>query len=371
MGRASFMKKIAINMLPFRDRLTGTGYYIKRLLHHLQKMDKDNKYYLFFGNIKDPSNLFNLNSENFKITTYPSLNSKIKRIFFEQLIFPFIIKKLKPDTLFCPSVAVPLLSFSGAKIITTIHDLIPFVFKEKYSFFQRQYFNYISLLSAKKSDIILTVSENSKKDIMKFLKIKESKIKVLYNFLTEDSSLKSVSDDKRGNFFITVSTVQPGKNLERLFEAFSEFSKIHPDYELIVIGGKGWKSDPIYKKVESLEIKNKIKFIGYVDDAQLSMYYKKAKALIYVSIYEGFGIPPLEALSYNCPVVVSNTSSLPEVVGKAGILIDPYDTVSILYGMKTALLEDIVNEKKEYFRIQLEKFNGTTETKKLIQFFNS
>jgi glycosyltransferase involved in cell wall biosynthesis len=369
MGRAYFMKKIAINMLPFRDRLTGTGYYIKRLLHHLQQMDKDNEYYLFFGNIKDPSVLFNINAENFKIITYPSLNSKVKRIFFEQAIFPFILKKLRPNTLFCPSVAVPLFSFSGAKIITTIHDLIPFVFKNKYSFIQRNYFNLISYLSAKKADIILTVSENSKKDIIKFLNIKEEKIKVLYNFLPPDMPQKK--EIEREKFFITVSTVQPGKNLERLFEAYSIFSKIHPEYELLVIGGKGWKSEPIYKKVETLKINEKIKFVGYVDDAQLAVYYQKAKALVYVSLYEGFGIPPLEAMNYNCPVVVSNVSSLPEVVGEAGIMVHPYNILSILDGMKSVLNENFVNEKKMHFSVQLEKFKGITETRKLIQFFES
>lgn len=369
MERTPSMKKIAINMLPFRDRLTGTGYYIKRLLHHLQQMDKDNEYFLFFGNIKDPAVLFNIHAENFKIITYTSLNSKLKRIFFEQVVFPFILKKLRPDTLFCPSVAVPLFSFSGVKIITTIHDLIPFVFKNKYGFIQRNYFNMISYLSARKAEIILTVSDNSKKDIIKFLHTKEEKVRVLYNFLPPDMPQKKEAE--REKFFITVSTVQPGKNLERLFEAYSIFSKIHPEYELLVIGGKGWKSEPIYKKVETLNIKNKIRFLGYIDDAQLAMYYQKAKALVYVSLYEGFGIPPLEAMNYNCPVVVSNVSSLPEVVGDAGILVDPCNTLSILNGMKTALSEEIVNKKKEYYRIQLEKFNGTTETEKLIQFFNS
>ncbi|MBN2857348.1 MAG: glycosyltransferase family 4 protein [Candidatus Delongbacteria bacterium] len=296
------------------------------------------------------------------------LNSKTKRIFFEQFLFPFKLNSLKPEILFCPSVAVPILNFTKTKIITTIHDLIPFVFKEKYSFFQRYYFNIISYLSAKKANIILTVSENSKKDIIRFLKIPAEKIYIIYNFL-DKYNLHGITD-QREKYFITVSTVQPGKNLERLFEAFSLFVQSNNDFSLYVIGGKGWKSDPIYKKVEVLGIKDKIIFLGYVKDKDLANYYKTSTALLYVSLYEGFGIPPLEAMSYNCPVVVSKTSSLPEVVGKAGIMVDPYDIRSILEGMNSVIDAKVVYGRKKYFSEQLDKFNSKHETQKLLNIFN-
>jgi glycosyltransferase involved in cell wall biosynthesis len=364
MGRAYFMKKIAINMLPFTNRLPGTGNYIKRLLFFLQKLDTENNYYLYFGNCDDPKNLFGIYEDNFSIIKCGMFDSKLKRILYEQFIFPIRIAKLKPDILFCPSVAVPILSFSGAKVITTIHDLIPFVFKEKYSFVQRSYINLISYLSAKKADKVLTVSENSKKDIIKFLHIKEEKIKVLYNFLPPDMPEKE--NQPRENFFITVSTINPGKNLERLFEAFNIFHAKNRDFKLYVIGGKGWNYESIFLKVKQLEMENSIIFLGYLKDDELYQYYQKAKALVYVSTYEGFGIPPLEALHFNCPTVVSNISSMPEVVGEAGFLVDPYNVNSIADGMAKCTDAAQVSEKLKNFPDQLKKFDGETETKKFL-----
>ncbi|HXK50481.1 MAG TPA: glycosyltransferase family 1 protein [Clostridiales bacterium] len=358
------MKKIAINMLPFTNRLPGTGNYIKRLLFFLQKLDTQNNYYLYFGNCDDPKGLFGICADNFSIIKCGKFESKLKRIFYEQFIFPSRIAKLKPDYLFCPSVAVPVFLFSGTKIITTIHDLIPFVFKEKYSFVQRSYINLISYLSAKKADKILTVSENSKKDIIKFLHIKEEKIKVLYNFLSSDMPEKK--NQPRENFFITVSTINPGKNLEKLFEAFNVFHDINSNFKLYVIGGKGWNYESIFLKVKELNMEKAIIFLGYLKDDELYKYYQKAKALVYVSTYEGFGIPPLEALHFNCPVVVSNISSLPEVVGEAGFLVDPYNVNSIAEGMTQCTDESKIAEKLKYFPDQLNKFDGETETKKFL-----
>ncbi len=363
------MKKIAINMLPFKNRLPGTGNYIKRLLFFLQKLDTENNYFLYFGNCDDPKDLFGIYADNFSIIKCGKFESKLIRILNEQFIFPFRIGKLKPDILFCPSVAVPLLSFSGAKIITTIHDLIPFLFKKKYSFVQRSYINLISYLSAKKADKVLTVSENSKKDIIKFLNIKEEKIKVLYNFLPPEMPEKN--NQPRENFFITVSTINPGKNLERLFEAFNIFHANNGDFKLYVIGGKGWNYESIFLKVKQLELDKAIIFLGYLKDDDLYKYYQMAKALVYVSIYEGFGIPPLEALHFNCPVVVSNTSSLPEVVGKAGFLVDPYNVNSIADGMYKCTDEAQISEKLKFIPDQLKKFNGETETKKLLTLIKS
>lgn len=364
MGRANLMKKIAVNMLPFTNRLPGTGNYIKRLLFFLQKLDTENEYFLYFGNCDEPNDLFGIHAGNFNVIKCGKFESKLKRILYEQFIFPFRISRLKPDYLFCPSVAVPILSFSGAKVITTIHDLIPFVFKEKYSLVQRSYINLISYLSAKKADKILTVSENSKKDIIKFLGIKEDKIKVLYNFLPPD--ILKPDNIPRENFFITVSTINPGKNLERLFEAFSEFHTCNRDYKLYIIGGKGWNYESIFSKVKELNMEKAIIFLGYLKDDDLYKYYQTAKALVYVSTYEGFGIPPLEALHFNCPVVVSNISSLPEVVGEAGFLVDPYNVNSIAEGMTKCTDESKIAEKIKYFPDQIKKFDGETETNKFL-----
>lgn len=221
-----------------------------------------------------------------------------------------------------------LLNFTGAgpiaisnKIIT-IHDL---AFLENPSWYSRSYvilYKFLTPLSAKTSKRILTVSEFSKKEITNKLGINSEKIEVIYNAATKcESENKSILSNVPERFLLAVSSIDPRKNFERLVRVFSHLC----DYNLVVVGSG-------YRSFSGVNIKTDSKnifFLGRVSDAELTSLYKKAMAFIYPSLYEGFGIPPIEAMSYGCPVVVSDIDVLHEVCGEAALYIDQLDEIDI------------------------------------------
>ena len=163
-----------------------------------------------------------------------------------------------------------------------------------------------------------------------------------------------------------MGTIQPRKNYPRLIEAFSRLilDSQYKDLALVIVGKKGWMWEETFKAPKKFGVEDKVKFLDYVPDEDLPALYKGAKCFVLVSLYEGFGIPALEAMSFGCPVVVSNISSLPEVVGGAGILVDPYNVEDITEGIKKAIKnrDDLV--KKGYK--QASNFSWEKTAKKVL-----
>lgn len=350
-------KKIALNLLPFTERLTGTGFYTKRLIAELQQLDSDVDFELHVYNLENAKAIFDLHRPDFKIVHHSFVNNRMGRIFYEQFIFPF---KVKADILVSPSVVLPVLNPRGVKRVSVIHDLIPFIYSQKYGWVQGTYVKLFTKLSARIADVVITISENSKKDIISWLGTPAERIRIVYNFVPAREAKVVPAPAIDSPFIITVSTIQPGKNLIRLFEAFQPVAR-EKGLKLVVVGGKGWKYDDIFARVDELGLKEDIIFTGYVSDEQLQGYYQHAKGLVYVSLYEGFGIPPLEAMIYGCPVVVSNTSSLPEVTGRAGIYADPQDVEDIRKGILQLFDDAVVREKQQYMAAEVAKFDGKRE----------
>ncbi|SFW72353.1 glycosyltransferase family 4 protein [Chitinophaga sancti] len=358
------MKKIALNLLPFTERLTGTGFYTKRLIAELQQLPAEYEFELHVYNLDNANDVFAISDPAFKVVSHHFIRNRMGRIFYEQCIFPF---KIKADILVSTSVVLPLLLPHHIKKVSVIHDLIPFIFKQKYGLIQGAYVKLFTKWSARMADIVITISENSQKDIIQRLGVAASRIRIVYNFVPEENEKTPATIPTiTGPFIITVSTIQPGKNLIRLFEAFQPIAQ-EKGLKLVVVGGKGWKYDNIFAKVNELNLSEHIIFTGYVSDEQLRGYYQHALGLVYVSLYEGFGIPPLEAMIRKCPVVVSNNSSLPEVVGKAGIYVNPESVENIREGILQLFDEAVVNEKKQYMAAEVAKFDRQREAEKFLK----
>lgn len=250
-------------------------------------------------------------TSGFRIIKYGFGSSHV----WEQISFPFFFLD-KSDYL--------LLNFTGAgpvailnKIIT-IHDL---AFLENPSWYSKSYvmlYKFLTPLSAKTSKRILTVSEFSKKEIINKLGVDGEKIKVIYNAATicnkED---KSILGKVPESFLLAVSSIDPKKNLGRLVSVFSKL----PDFNLVVVGG--WRKT--FGEVNVSSIGKNVLFLGRVSDAELTSLYKKATAFVFPSLYEGFGIPPIEAMSYGCPVVASDIEVMHEVCGESAIYVNPTD----------------------------------------------
>lgn len=152
-------------------------------------------------------------------------------------------------------------------------------------------------------------------------------------------SIKNIKDrfKIKGDYILSVGTLQPRKNYVRLIEAFSALISQYPNIDLVIVGKKGWMWEEILAAPKKFNVANRVKFLDFVPDEDLAMLYKNAKCFALVSLYEGFGIPVLEAMAFGCPVITSNISSLPEVVGNAGILVNPNDVNDIVRGIKEAL----------------------------------
>lgn len=369
------MKTIAFDLsFISSEDLVGSAKFIQRLLKEMLKRNLDINY-IFYIQKHIPPELFGIdvNRKDIEIILLPKLISRFRRIIFQQTAFYFYQKKC--DVLYGYCTYLPLFG-KGNKIIT-LHDMLPFSFTKKHGWFRRKFIiGFTKLISLFVSHII-TVSDYSKNDIMHFLNKKKEDISIIYNFIGNDEVVVQGKETQEGKiktkegsvllkkpYICSVSSLQPGKNLNSLIEAFVLFHKKNESYHLYLCGGKGWGYRELFNLVEKLEANEYIHFTGYISDEELDKVYSESEGIAYVSYFEGFGIPPLEGFYHGKPCVASNTTSIPEVVGKAGVLVDPYDIQSITNG-----LEEMVSRKNEFsteITKQLSKFNADIETSKFI-----
>lgn len=352
-----------INLLNFNsDKLAGVGYFFKRIASNIDFNDSQWSVFdeiVILSNTKvDCVELFGFKkSEKIKVVKLPLVHNFLFRIVFEQLILPFWLFNGK-TVFYSPTPSIPLFAKvlnSKNILITTIHDMIPFKVKNKYSFLRSIYVKLLSIKSAQVCDKVVSVSEFSKKDIAEIAKIKLSKIVVVYNFIPE---LKHTVGNKAKPYFVTVCTIEPGKNIENMIIGFNKFLKANQNfanYKYIIIGQFGWNYDSVISLTTNLGLGDKVEFKGYLSDCEKNDLIRCSSGMVYLSKYEGFGIPPLEAMYFDKISIVSNTSSLPEVVGNAGIIQDPDDTD--LLAKNLSLLVDDVSIYESRIESQLNKFN--------------
>jgi glycosyltransferase involved in cell wall biosynthesis len=200
--------------------------------------------------------------------------------------------------------------------------------------------------AARRSDRILTVSEASKRDILSLFNVKPEKIVVVYNAIDEHFSTTPSEEHVARireryqldhKFVLYVGNIKPHKNLVRLIEAFSQLRRTHDDLKLLIIGDEISRLPALRRAVHRNKLHKFVRFLGYLKDDTLTVLYRLASVFVFPSLYEGFGLPPLEAMASGTPVVTSNVSSLPEVTGDAAVLVDPYDVDSIGDGMRRIL----------------------------------
>ena len=223
----------------------------------------------------------------------------------------------------------------------------------KYSI--KKYFMYRALLprTIKSADKIIAISHHTKNDIIQHFKIPEDKIKVIH--LAANKNYKPLQGDKINKikqkydlncpFILYVGGLAPNKNVKRLIQAFYKLKKQGINHKLILTGVKRWKYKSIFETIEKLNLQKDVIFTGYVPDEDLPALYNAADLFVYPSLYEGFGLPPLEAMACGTPVITSNTSSLPEVVGDAGIMVNPYDVDELANKMYEVLTNDGLGEE--------------------------
>lgn len=362
--------KIGINLLPIRKELTGIGVYAFNIISEFDKLDNENEYVLFAN--EDNYKIYNFENPRFTTIKFPfSAEEVLKRILIEQLFLPFTIKANRIDVLFSPSTIIPI--FSGCKNVVCIHDMIPFFVKQKFSKIRSKYVKMMIKISAKRADKIFTVSNNSKKEIQKICKVRDSKIVItpngIKNKLRESNPhiWNLFKNEKliKDKYLLYVGTLEPGKNLTRLVQSFEILkTKYNLNHQLVITGKKGWQYNEIFKTVEKLKIEKSVIFTDYVSNEILYHLYKNAELFIFPSLYEGFGLPVLEAMALGLPAIVSNTSSMPELVGNACRLVDPYAIEEIADEVFHVLNDaELRQQMVRHGKLQAQKFNWQDSAK--------
>ncbi len=231
---------------------------------------------------------------------------------------------------------------------------------------------------ASRADLILCISENTRKDVINILGVPEEKVWVTYMGVSRvfcsnrDENLLSDLRKRYGlpeRFILFVGTIEPRKNLVKLVEAFHMlYSRDRIKEPLVIVGGKGWKNEPLYELIRKLKIEDRIIFTGHVSDTDLPLFYNSATVFAYPSLYEGFGMPVIEAMACGVPVVTSNVSSLPEVAGDAAILVNPEDPEEIASGINRILTdEDLYKNLQDRGFKQASKFTWESCAKKTLE----
>lgn len=305
--------RIGIDIQTTLGQKTGFGFYVGNLIKNLQIVDTTNKYYFF------------------KPKTHNDLSAP-KRLMWDQFGVPKLAKDHKIDILHQPSFSAPI--FYSGKVVVTVHDLIAIKFGSDIPFFSRQFFSRWMPFSYRKADKIIAISEHTKKDIIKYLHINENKIKVIplaadekYQQINDKLRLEKIKSKYRtgANYLLHIGTLNPRKNLGFMIDVFAQIANRYPNYNLVITGKEGWYYENLYQQVRDLGLVNRVIFTGYIEEQDKVDLYNGAAIFVFPSIYEGFGLPPLEAMSCGIPVISSNTSSMPEVIDNAGILLSPTD----------------------------------------------
>jgi len=321
--------KIGIDARFFGSIGKGLGRYTQKLIENLERIDRDNQYYIFLR--KENWHEYRPRSANFikVMADIPWYG------FREQLQFPKLLKKFELDLVHFPHFNVPY--FFRGKFVVTIHDLILFHYPTKrasslspfFYFFKKIAHRLVIRNAIVKSEIIIAVSRYTKTDICKYFDIPAEKIVVTYEAIDRTRKTTTESNgkiiEKYGiikPYLLYVGNAYPHKNLERLVLVFREMAKKHPHLQMVFVG----KEDYFYKKIRKYVSQNFVKNVrspDYVLHEHLPVVYRAARLYVFPSLYEGFGLPPLEAMAENIPVASSNAACLPEILGNAAVYFDP------------------------------------------------
>ena len=321
----------------------GIGTYIRNLLRQLTRIDQSTEF-VVFCRPQDVSALASLGN-NFRVVTETAGNYSLA----EQLRIPLALRREGVTLFHAPHYVLPPLV--SCRSVVTIHDCIHLMFPQYLpNRFALGYARASMAYATRRATRVLTVSESSKRDIIRFFGTSPDKIDVIPNAFNERFSVEPKEEDVarvreryqlQDAFVLYAGNVKPHKNLERLIEAFSLVRRRGlGNLKLVLIGDEISKYAALRRAVHRHQLHPYVRFIGFMPEETLAVMYRLAGVFVFPSLYEGFGLPPLEAMASGTPVVTSNVSALPEVAGDAALLVDPYDPVAIADAIHDVLTND-------------------------------
>ena len=363
--------KIGI-MLRHIDEKGGVGVYTNSLLRELFTIDKSNQYLLMY---KDSNSIG-------KFSGYSNVQEKIikmpTKLLWDQIAVPWIAMKEKLDLIFNPKLSVPLMV--RCKTVFVFHGAEQFAHPEIFRFYDRFYFTITMPMFFKKANIIISPTEKGIKDIGFYLGVESSKVRPIHhglnkqfiNYDSSESSLecirsKYILPDK---FILFVGGLTPLKNIGNVLRAFSKLKIRLSGYKLVLVGFKRWNYKKDMELIKKLGSEDDVFFTGWVHDEDMPAIYSLAGLLVFPSLYEGFGLPLLEAMACGCPIVTSNVGGLPEVSGGAAVLVNPHDVDDIANAMFNVINDSYLRQdliEKGYK--QVKNFSWEKCAKEIIEVF--
>ena len=359
--------KIAVNtrlLLP--GKLEGIGWFTYETLKRITRNHPEHEFVFLFDRKFSPEFIF---SDNITpvVVSPPARHPFLFHLWFEWMVPP-VLRKHNVDLFVSPDGYLSL--NSEKKQLAVIHDINFEYYPRHLPFLVRKYYLHYFPKFAEKAARIATVSQFSKEDIVRHYDCDPKIIDVVYNGVSD--VYKPISADEKievrkklsggDDYFIFIGSIQPRKNLAQLFKSFDLFKERHSNsIKLLIVGEKKWWTRAIKRAFDGMKHQEDVIFSGRLDQLELSKALGSALALVYVSFFEGFGIPIVEAMNCETPVITSNITSMPEVAGKAAVFVSPFDTESIVEGMeKIAFDSDLVAELKAAGREQAQKFSWDT-----------
>lgn len=321
-------------------RKAGIHRYMYNLLQQLPAVDDTFSYHVMANHDLDIDGITTIQSR--LDTSHPR-----RRIFWEQAIQPIVLRKLKPDIYHALAFVGP--QTISVPLVVTVYDLSFLRYPEILTRARRLYLKTFTKSTCKRATRIIAISESTADDLVEFYGINQAKIDIAYPGVSEEFT--DVDDTMTADFraqkklpekfFLFIGTLEPRKNLPMLIRAYAGLTPSERDtYHLVLGGGKGWFYDEIFDTITRLDLKDSVHTPGFIPSDELVMWYNAAYAFVYPALYEGFGIPIVEALACGKPVIASNTSSLREAGGKVSVFLPPDDEQAWTDALRTAIYDN-------------------------------
>ena len=374
---------IGIDGHALNDRIKA-GIYIDTVdfIKSLYKNDQKNNYTIYLRNQTDA---FGNSAANikFKQLFCPSSILRGKDAFLVGWWLPFSmpleLMLHKQDVLYSPTPTLPYIC--PCRAVIKVHDIAFLLDDSFFSWTTRTAIHTMTSFAIKRADRIIAISESTKRDIEKHFKVNANNVSVIPRSYNSDV-YRPVGKDNiqnikkkyniRDNYLLYVGTLEPRKNLVRLIQAYYKVKNEGQDCNLVITGAKGWLYESILSLTEELGLNKDIIFTGWVPETELPILMSGAVVLVYPSLYEGFGLPILQAMACGTPVITSNISSMPEVVGDAGILINPYNSDEIADAIRQVLVNSGLRQSlAERSLVRAGLFSIEQETRQIIEVFNN
>ena len=351
------MLRIGVDCRCFSHPKSGIARYTHEVLKILVCMG--HTWYLYSNSTLDSSLKEN---RNVTIRSF-GWNFPLGNILWFQFQLPYLLRKDKIDLFWSPRHHIPYLTPHNLKTVVTIHDMVwtrhPETMKRINHLSEKLQMPY----SVRKANKIIAISHSTKRDLAEFFPKESSKVRVIHNGAT-DLVRTSVVAGLPENYILFIGTPEPRKNLDRLLAAYQQLdNNIKKQHPLVIVGAHGWNVS-LANLIKEYKLEGHIKLLGFVNDYELAYIYSKAKILAMPSLYEGFGLPILEAFKFGIPVLTSHTSSMPEVLGKGGITVSPLNQKAITEGLNKLLTDEkLYADCCQHIKRQLSKFSWDKASK--------